>query len=190
MMSMSASPDPPLAAEHRTPVAAGRRRRPAAVCIDLGTAVGAALGGVVVAMLWLLVRTGWGRDAVTSGDAIVATAVVLAVLPAWVTWQLARVRRGAGTPGQSRMGLAVVPAPNAGARARLLRCAWHPLATLAWLWLAAVTALLEQWPLAIACLLVAAAWLLLALVSVALLLRDPASPTLHERFSGTRLVPR
>jgi hypothetical protein len=182
MMTTSAIPDPP--------VAAGRRRRLAAVCVDLATALGAALGGVAVAMLWLLLRTAWGRDAVASGDAIVATALVLAVLPAWVTWQLARVRRGAGTAGQSRLGLAVVPAPNADARARLLRCAWHPLATLAWLWLAAVAVLLEQWPIASACLVGAAAWIVLALASAALLLRDPAAPTLHERFSGTRLVPR
>ncbi|MEX2229519.1 MAG: RDD family protein [Dehalococcoidia bacterium] len=171
----------------------GRRQRCAAVLLDFLTAALAVAAAALLATLWLLVRTGRGREDATSGDSLVATALVLAAPPAWAAWQLVRVRRGAGTAGQARVSLAVtahrrsVPSTRTAATLRLL---WHPLAVTAWLWLAALSVLFDAIPAALVCLGLALVWVLAGVASAALVLRNPAARALHDRLAGTSLCRR
>ncbi|MDA1002941.1 MAG: RDD family protein [Chloroflexi bacterium] len=192
MTSTSAAQGEPAATDQHRP-RPGRWQRSAAVLIDVASAALAVLVATLFATLWLLARTAWGRDDAGSGDALLATSLVLAALPAWATWQLVRVRRGAGTVGQARLALAVTPAgrhPRSPRAAATIRFACHPLAVTAWLWLSVLTLLLGSELAALASLAAAAVWTLAGLISLAFVVHDPAARALHDRLAGTSLVRR
>jgi len=171
----------------------GRRRRCAAVLIDLASATLAVAAAALIATLWLLVRTAWGRDDPASGDALIATALVLAATPGWGAWQYTRVRRGEGTAGQALLGLTVRVRPD-GTRARhagaSVRLAAHPLAITLWLWLAALAVMFERIPLALLWVGAAGVWALAGIASTVVVMRDPSARALHDRLAGTSLVRR
>lgn len=195
MSSTSASLGEPAATVASRPPP-GRWQRSAAVLIDLSSAALTVAVAACVATLWLLARTAWGRDDAGSGDALIATALVLAALPAWATWQVVRVRRGDGTAGQARVALTVTLSARAARVARsartaaTVRLACHPVAVTAWLWLTALALLLGANLLALASAAAAALWALAGLVSAVAVLRDPAARALHDRLAGTSLVRR
>src|SRR5438046_1006230 len=88
MTIVTTEPDLLVAAGDRGPGdPPSRRRRFAAVALDLLAALVALFAGCTVAIGWLLVRTAWGRDDVASGDARVAVALILATTPAWAAWE-------------------------------------------------------------------------------------------------------
>ena len=189
-----------------------RRRRFAAAGFDLAGGFAATFVALVIAALWLLLRSGLGRDDTGEGDAVLALALVAAVAPAWTLYAGARLCRGGATPGQRRMALAVgapaASAPFDGLRVsgeilkpdvarepiaaprwrRGLRLAVHPLALPAWTWLTlsvALTGVPWLWTPVAA---VAGAVALAGAASFALLLVRPSMPALHDRLARTALV--
>ncbi len=192
-----------------------RRRRFAAAGFDLAGGFAATFVALVVAALWLLLRSGLGRDDAGEGDAVLALALVAAVAPAWTLYVGARLWRGGATPGQRRMALAVGVARAVGPAApfdglrvsgeilkpgvdvgpldaprwrRGLRLAAHPLALPAWAWLTlsvALTGVPWLWTPVAA---VAGAVALAGAASFALLVVRPSMPALHDRLARTALV--
>ena len=146
----------------------------------------------MVATVWLLLRTGFGRADVGGGDAVAALSVVGATLPAWAAWLALTVRRDGCTPGQRRARLFVELAAAAATTPwrRQVRLAAHPLALPLWGWLT-LTALLSglPWlwlPVAAGGMAVALAGLL----SFALLLARPELSAIHDLLARTRLAVR
>lgn len=185
MPRASDSPYHPRVAEvvHERPPTRGERL--AAAALDAAVLLGLLTGALIVALAYLLARTAWGRFDVGLGDALVATALVGATVPAWVALQCASLLAAGASVGQRTLGLAVE------ARApwrRLARLAAHPLAAPAWGWLTLTTLIagLPWLPLLPA---VAGALVLVGgAVSLVLLLARPEAPALHDRVAGTRLV--
>jgi hypothetical protein len=199
----------------QTPDLAGgidRRRRLLAVGFDVGGGLVAMLAALAIATLWLLLRSGLGRDDAGGGDAVLALSLVAGVAPAWAVYLGAALWRGGMTPGQRRAGVAVqsrgsgeASAPFNGPRVsgalvepgeapgtarwrRALRLAVHPISLPVWGWVA-LTALLAgvPWlwlPFALATVAVALA----GAVSLVLLLVWPSMPALHDRVAGTSLA--
>jgi len=175
------------------PPSRGRRLR--AVAYDLtGLALGVVLA-FVAGVAWLLARSEAGGVDVADGDAALAAAVLLAVLPAWVAWgALGRVRER-GTPGQRAAGLEVVRESEGsrgvggGLRAGCAAVV-HPLAVPAWLWLAAVVALAGYEVAALVPLALAGVAVLFGVLSFVLLLARPSMPSLHDQLAGVRIVAR
>ena len=142
------------------------------------------VAAVVVTTLWLLLRSGFGRDDTGGGDAVLALSLVAGVVPAWAVYVGAALWRDGMTPGQRRIGVAL----DASRWRRLLRLAVHPVSLPAWVWFA-LTALLTgvPWlwlPFALAAVVVALA----GAVSLLLLLVWPSMPALHDRVAGTALT--
>lgn len=137
----------------------------------------------VIAMAWLLLRTGAGRDDVSEFDAILAAAVVLAVPPAWFV-RFALATADGGTAGQRAAGLEV----EGARRQRTLRVALHPLSLPAWWWLAALAAAAGAQLGAVALALTGGA---VALGAAASLLRWAGGRAgLHDVAAGTRIQVR
>ena len=172
---------------------ATRGRRAAALALDAGSGLLAALAAAVLATAWLLARTGRGALDPTDGDTALAFAVVAAVPAAWVAWLVLRLRRDAATPGQRALHLHVasargLEAPAPAATRAVVRLAVHPLGAVGWAWLAMLTALAGGWPLDAAFGLVALAVAAAGLASAAMLLVRPHARPLHDRIAGTRVV--
>ena len=171
----------------------GRGRRLTAFAVDCGSGLLALLAGVLLAAVWLLLRSGLGLIDAPEGDAVVAAAVAGATAPAWAAWLFARSRRRGATFGEGVAGLGVAEREGHGrpsGRRRSLRLALHPLSLPLWGWLA-LTALLSGLPWAWAPpLLVVALVALGGVGSLALLLVRPSAPALHDRVAGTRLFIR
>ena len=155
-----------------------------ALAIDLIYGGGASLLALLVASLWLFVRTAWGRDDVPAPDATAAAALLLAATPAWLVWTALRLIQRGATPGQARAGLRV----TGRTRQRLLRLALHPLAAPGWLWLGILTGVATFNLVALACASIGVALLLGGMVSAALAVLRPTARGLHDRAAGTRLV--
>lgn len=172
----------PPASSATTAVPLGRRVT--AVAIDLIYGGLASLFALLVAMLWLLVRTAWGRNDIPTPDATAAAALLLAATPAWLAWTALRLVQRGATPGQARAGLRVTGRPSQ----RLLRFALHPLAVPGWLWLAILAAVATFNLVALACATVGVALLLGGLATAALTVLRPTARGLHDRAAGTRLV--
>ncbi len=172
---------PPTSSD-TTEVSPGRRAT--ALAIDLIYGGLASLLALLVAMLWLLVRTAWGRDDVPTPDATAAAALLLAATPAWLAWTALRLVQRGATPGQARAGLRVTGRP----RQRLLRFALHPLAVPGWLWLALLAGVATFNLVALACATVGLALLLGGLATAALAVLRPTARGFHDRATGTRLV--
>jgi hypothetical protein len=176
----------PVPAEAPAPVATpGRARRLAAVLADVVAALAAQLGGLLLALVWLLAVTDRGRFDPTVREAEVAWALLFAALPAWFAWLAVRAARHRQTAAQRRLGVRIEAAT--GARA-VLRLALHPLTALGWLWFAGFATLLGHWQLALGALALAGGWLAAGLLSGLLLLRSRDARPLHDRLAGTRLV--
>jgi hypothetical protein len=155
-----------------------------ALAIDLIFGGLASLLALFVALLWLLVRTAWGRDDVPTPDATAAAALLLAATPAWLVWTALRLIQRGATPGQARVGLRV----TGRTRQRLFRFALHPLAAPGWLWLGILTGVATFDLFALACAAIGFMLLLGGLVTVALAIVRPTARGLHDRAAGTRLV--
>ena len=189
-----------------------RRRRLAAVGFDVAAVFVATLAAVVIATLWLLLRSGLGRDDAGGGDAVLALSLVAAVVPAWALYVGAALWRGGLTPGQRRMVVAVEArgagealAPFDGLRVsgevlepgghgsasrwrRALRLAVHPISLPTWVWLA-LTALLTGVPwLWLPFALAAGGVALAGAASLVMFLGWPSMPALHDRVAGTSLT--
>jgi hypothetical protein len=163
------------------------------VGIDVASVVVGTLVAVVIATIWLLLRTGLGRDDAGGGDAVVALSLVAAVVPAWTVYAGAMAWRRGSTPGQRRLGVVVQSRGSGEALAgaswrRGVRLAMHPLSLPGWSWLA-LTALLTGVPwLWVPFGLAAAVVALAGLASLVLLLVRPALPALHDRVARTSLT--
>lgn len=167
-----------------------RRSRLLAFALDAAGLLLAFGVALVLAMAWLLLRTGAGRFDAGDGDSVVAASMLGAAPAAWVAWLASSVQAAARTPGQRRAGLAVERLDGAPATAPYVRLALHPLALPAWLWLALV-ALVGGLPWLPGAALVVAALLAAAGVgSFVLLLVRPTAPALHDHLARTRLVAR
>lgn len=180
MTTARPKPDHPTTAAPGVPPA----RRLLAFATDLIYGGLASLLAASAAGGWLLLRTGWGRDDVPSGDATFASALLLAATPAWLAWTAIRLAQRGATPGQARCGLRVVGRP----RRRLLRLAAHPLSVPGWLWLAILAAIATFEVLAIACAAAGLAVLLGGLVTAGTALLRPRARGLHDFIARTRLV--
>ena len=171
-------------ADERPPAIGARL---AAVGYDAGVLVLLLLAGLVAALAYLLVRTSWGRFDVGAGDALVAWALLGATLPAWGTWEAARLCTGGATLGQARFGLAVEGEPS---WRRCVRLLVHPLSLPLWGWLALTLLLTEVLWLLVPPLLVMLAIAAAGLASLAIVLLRPSARPLHDRVAGTRLMRR
>ncbi len=180
MTTAPPKPDRPTTATPGVP----QGHRVLAVAVDLIYGGLASLLAALVAGGWLLVRTGWGRDDVPSGDATFASALLLAATPAWLAWTALRLAQRGATPGQARCGLRVVGTP----RRRLLRLALHPLAVPGWLWLAVLAAVATFEVLAIVFAIAVGIVLLGGLVTAGRAILRPRARGLHDLIARTRLV--
>ncbi len=131
----------------------GRLVRLAAVTLDALTLLLLLLAGAAVAFLWLLLRSSAGRYDAGTGDTLIATALIGAIVPGWTAWQAVRLQRLGATFGQARLGLAVEGAPWR----RVARLLLHPLSLPLWSWVL-LTLLLAGAP---------AVWLLLTIANAA-----------------------
>lgn len=174
----------------------GGRRRPGrlvrlfAVVIDAATLLLLLLAGLVVAFVWLLIRSSAGRFDAGTGDTLIAASLIGAIAPAWTAWQATRLYRLGATFGQARLGLAVEGAPWQ----RALRLLPHPLSLLLWSWLL-VTLLLAGAPpvwllltAAGSAVAVVVLWLAVLLVSIARGREWPHGRLPHDWLARTRLV--
>ena len=166
--------------------APGAGARLAAVVYDAGMLVLLLLAVLVVAFAWLLIRTSWGRFDVGTGDALIATSLIGATVPAWAAWQAARLHMHGATAGQARFGLATEGEPLR----RSARLLVHPLSLPLWSWLVLTVLITELrlllWPAVLVLLAVAAAGLL----SLGMLLLRGDARLLHDYVAGTRVVRR
>lgn len=163
-----------------------RRRRVAAVTLDLAVLAGFAAIASLLALVWMLARTEAGRYDLAIGDSTLAFALVLTAVPAWAALLAVDIAVFSATPGQRRMGLAV----EGGTRRQFLRFAFHPVGVIVWCWLA-VAANLATLPVAgLVFLAVAMTDLLGAVASVILAFRSPSARGAHDIMAGTRLVAR
>lgn len=164
-----------------------RRRRLLAAGLDAAGVFAATAVALVIATIWLLSRSGLGRDDAGDGDAVLALSLVAAVVPAWTVYLGAGLWLDGRTPGQRRLGVTVGPREAAQWR-RALRLALHPLSLPAWGWLAltaALSGLPWLWlPVAAA----AAAIALAGAVSFVLLAVRPSLPSVHDRLTRTMLL--
>ncbi len=167
----------------------GRRRILAAAAVDAALLVALHAGAALLAVAWLMTRSGLGRHDPGGIDAAVAVAVVGAAAPAWVAWTLLAAHWRLPTPGQSVAGVRPVAAPGAHRYALYLRAAAAPLSLPGWLWSAATPLLagLPPW-LAFPPLVGAAGVAAAGLGSLALLLVRPRARLLHDRVARTALV--
>jgi hypothetical protein len=164
-------------------VSPGRRAAALAIDLILGGLASAAAG--LLAGGWLLLRTGWGRDDVPSGDATFAGALLLAATPAWLAWSAARLVLRGATPGQARARLLVT-----GSRGRrLLRLACHPVSVPGWSWLAILAAVATFDVLAVTFAVVGVTVLAGGLGTAVTALARPQGRGLHDVIAGTRLAP-
>ncbi len=171
---------------------AGRLVRLVAVVIDAATLLLLLLAGLVVAFVWLLIRSSAGRYDAETGDTLIATSLIGAIVPAWTAWQALRLYRLGATFGQARLGLAVE-----GPRwRRALRLLLHPLSLLLWGWLLLTSLLAGVHPVLalVVGLLIAvgggAFWLASLAVSAARKRERPHGRLPHDWIAGTRLVRR
>ena len=141
--------------------------------------------GLALGVVWLFVRSSGGAVDIDVRDAQIATAIVLAMPPAWLAWFARGVLSGR-TWGQSRAGLLV---EGTGPR-RALRFAVHPLAAPIWTWLTLVLLAAGQLLPAIATTIVLGAVLLGGLVSLLGWVFRPGTRAVHDRIAGTRVVAR
>lgn len=162
-----------------------RRRRLAAAGADAATLALALLAAGALATAWLLVRTAWGRDDTTQGEAALAFALGGAAVPAWTAWVTLHLYDRGATPGQRWQRLAIEAVSPAR---RALRLAAHPLALPAWGWLLTVLFLLDARWLAAPAVLLTLAVMGSALASLVLLLVRPAWRGPHDRLARTRLT--
>jgi hypothetical protein len=165
-----------------------RRQRAAAVIIDLGWLAGALAIGSVVAVTWLLLRTDRGRFDPGDGEAIVASALIAAAVPAWLAWLTLSARLDAATPGQRASRLRVCTVRERRPAGPLLRLCAHPVAAPAWLWVGALAWIADVPILAALLLAIAGTIVLMAGVSAALVIRDPAARAVHDYVGGTVLL--
>jgi hypothetical protein len=163
-----------------------RRRRVAALALDLAVLAGFAVVASLLSLAWMLARTEAGRYDLAIGDSTFAFALLLAAVPARVALLAADVAVLNATPGQRRMGLTV----EGASPRRLLRLAVHPLGVVAWLWLAVVANLATLPVVGLVLLAVAMTGLLGVVASTILVLRAPSSAGAHDILAGTRLVAR
>ena len=166
--------------------APGAGARLLAVVFDAGTLVLLLLAGLVVAFAWLLVRTSWGRFDVGTGDALVATSLIGATVPAWAAWLAARLHLHGATPGEARLGLAVEGEPWRRA-ARLLA---HPISLPLWGWLTLTVLITELRVLLLPAVFVLLAVAVAGLLSLGMLLVRGHARLLHDYVFGTRIVRR
>ncbi|GMU41278.1 MAG: hypothetical protein AMXMBFR23_21440 [Chloroflexota bacterium] len=146
----------------------------------LAMAVATSVGGML-ALGWIVVRTGGGTDP-SAGDSALAFALLMAGLPAWYGLAAFDLVRGGSTPGLRRSGFRV----EGGPARRLLSFALAPTALPGWGWLTAVAAISTVYPLA---LLLASMTVLVATASVASVALVLAGRTaLHELATGTKVV--
>ncbi|MGE3960174.1 MAG: RDD family protein [Dehalococcoidia bacterium] len=157
-----------------------------AVAFDVALCAGGQVVVAAVALLVFVLQTGGGETDLTARSATAGWAVALAGVPAWLGLLGHSSSLLGGTPGQRGARLAV----EGSASRRLARLAAHPLGAIAWTWLALVAALATIPVVPILLAATALLAILAGLVSGAMLLRDPAALTLHDRIAGTRLVAR
>lgn len=167
-------------------VAVTRRRRVAALIIDLAILAGFAAVASLLSLAWMLARTEGGRYDLAIGDSAVAFALLLAAVPAWAALLAADVVLFGATPGERRLRLAI----EGGPLRRLVRLAVHPLGVIAWLWLAAMANLATLPVVGLVLLAVAMTGLLGVAASIILVLRAPSAGGVHDLLAGTRLVAR
>lgn len=147
----------------------------------LAMAVATSAGGLL-ALAWLLLRTGGGGTDPGAGDSAFAFALLMAGLPAWYGLAAFDLARGGSTPGLRRSGFRVT---GSTAR-RVVSFALAPTALPGWGWLTAVAAISAVYPLA---LLLASMTVLVAAASVASVALVLAGRTaLHELATGTKVV--
>ena len=154
-----------------------------AVLIDWMVLLLMLAAALVVAFVWLLLRTQAGRYDVPTGDALTAFAFVGATVPAWAAWQAHRLYAYGATTGQSLRGLRVEGDP----RRRVARVLLHPAATPLWAWVAATAVIGGGWRIALVVLGVAASVVLLT--GVSLIVPRHRRP-LYDVVTGTRVVRR
>ena len=159
------------------------RARIAAILLDAALGAGLALLTGAIATTWLLVRTRAGALDAGAGDAAVGLALVLASVPAWLTWLAFDLASQGATPGQRARGLVVRGRPHR----RALRLLVHPLGSVGWLWLALVTwlALLPALTLLFAS--IAIVVIGSGITSLLLAVRTRGSRAIHDRIVNTRL---
>lgn len=182
---------PPAAAPPHAPAGVSRGARLGAAALDAFALLPLLLAAGAAAVVWLLLRTAWGRDDPSSLDASVALSLVASAPGAW----LARLGYGLvaadGTPGHRARGIRVhvMRGARTGRGARAVRLALHPFAAAGW-GLLALTVYLAALPAeaAIAIGAVAVFVLLGGLVSLAIVVAAPDARALHDRVAGTRLV--
>lgn len=161
----------------------GRVARLLALLIDWTALLLMLVVALVVALVWLLLRTQAGRYDVADNDALAAAALIGATVPAWAAWQAARLYLRGATTGQARRGLAVEGAPWR----RVVRMLPHPVSAPLWGWLM-VTALIAKAPLYELFIPIGIVALVLTVTGLSVFV-----PYLRERFDGvtrTRLVRR
>ncbi len=185
------APPPTAASAPAPPGGAPRRlRRLGAATADVVALWIAIIGVLIVANLYLLVRTAAGRYDVGDVDSLIAVTFEASIVPVWVAWQVFSVVRTGATAGQRLLGLRVETLPRAHAGARFLRMALHPVSAPAWLWLALMIWLagapraLSLTPVMGAAAVVAAG----VASGVILLVRPPGARAIHDRLARTRIV--
>lgn len=168
----------PGTAPRRAP---SRARLLAALAIDLATLVAALCASALVAIAWLLARTGAGRLDPEERDAVVAFALWAAAAPAWTAWQWRMLHAHGSTFGARRTGAGAVP--RLEGRRRLVWLLLHPVTVPAWGWLTLTAAIPGPLALVAVPLTVTACVLVLAVVSCVLVLVTPGGAPLHARIA-------
>jgi hypothetical protein len=128
---------------------------------------------MLIAVVWLAIRTGGGARDVWTVEAMLAVSFACAAMPAWTA---ARVYAIARTGISDRSGDPVA------AWRRALWIALHPLTLPAWAWLTAVLAIATL-PAAYVALAASVVVAVLSVASLLVLLTVPASRALHTRLA-------
>jgi hypothetical protein len=157
-----------------------------ACAYDLATLVIGMLASSLVAVMWMLARTGWGRLDLKTGDAVIALAIAVSAGPAWTAWQWLHLRDDGATFGRRRAQVVTTePDPGHGYMPRIRRAVWlvlHPVSLPLWVWLTAVFVATGSSPLIFVSsvpLTAAMATALLAAISLVSVLVRPSLPPLH-----------
>jgi hypothetical protein len=176
----------------------GRARLLLACAYDLVSLIIALLGSSLVALLWMLGRTGWGRYDLGAGDAVIALATAVSAGPAWTAWQWLHLRDERATFGRRRtQRLATQPNLAQTSVRDARRGVWlalHPVSLPLWVWLTAVLIATGSSPFIFASSLpftAAVTTTLLAAISLIALLVRPSFLPLHvwiarASFGGRR----
>ena len=183
-----------------TPRGASRGRLLLAWASALATLLLALAAGSLLATIWMLARTEWGRFDLGTGDAVFALALPASAAPAWTAWRWLRLWEEAALLDRWRARLTPAEGPEharSNLDRRVRRIVWlalHPVGLPFWLWLTCallVTATSAFTVLAVVPLTVSLLVALLAAVSLVMLLARPSLWPLHvwlahASFGGRR----